>query len=57
MSVEVLGLADLVMLHDAKGLEEPIFRVLVVRPVLELRGHEPAEAGRCHLWGGSSQPN
>ena len=46
VNVEVLGLADLVVLHDAKDLEEPIVRVLVARLVLGLREHELAEVGR-----------
>jgi hypothetical protein len=43
VDVEVLGLANLVFLHDAKGLEEPIVGVHVVRLVRE---HELAEVGR-----------
>jgi len=44
--VVVLGMAHLVILDDAKGLEEPIGRVLVVRLVLGLREQELAEVGR-----------
>jgi hypothetical protein len=44
--VKVLKLVDLVVLHDAIGLEEPIVRVLVVRPVIALREHDLAKVGR-----------
>jgi len=44
--VEVLGIAHLVILDDAKGLGEPTGRVLVVHLVLGLREQELAEVGR-----------
>ena len=45
VDVEVLRPADLVILYDAIGLEEPISRVCVALPVLGLRKHEPAKLG------------
>lgn len=41
----MLRLADLVVLHDAIGLEESIVRVVVVRLVLGLREHNLAKVG------------
>ena len=49
MDVEVLGLTNLVVLHDTEGLEEPIVRVLIARLVLRLREHELAKLGRREL--------
>ena len=36
MDIKVLGLADFITVHNAKGLEESIIRVLIVCPVLKL---------------------